>query len=82
MGEFQRASTGLSTNDEAKKSANAIFQVCSSYDKTTKSRGRSAMFNAKSFWSSVAVSMLCTSQVLHSCMHVRMIKSALATACQ
>ena len=31
MGEFQRASTGLSTNDEAKRSANAIFQVCPSY---------------------------------------------------
>ena len=27
VGEFQKASTGLSTNDDAKKSANAIFQV-------------------------------------------------------
>ena len=36
VGEFQRASTGLSTNDEAKKSANAIFQVCSGYDKPNK----------------------------------------------
>ena len=27
VGEFQRASTGLSTNEEAKRSANAIFQV-------------------------------------------------------
>ena len=27
VGEFQKASTGLSTNDDAKRSANAIFQV-------------------------------------------------------
>lgn len=27
VGEFQKASTGLSTNEEAKRSANAIFQV-------------------------------------------------------
>ena len=27
VGEFQKASSGLSTNEDAKKSANAIFQV-------------------------------------------------------
>lgn len=47
MDEFQRASTGLSTNDEAKKSANAIFQVCSGFENSHASTSTLAMCNAK-----------------------------------
>ena len=64
MDEFQRASTGLSTNDEAKKSANAIFQVCSGFENSHASTSTLAMCNAQSRLvqpRSTLVSMLHTS---------------------
>ncbi|CAL5229247.1 g12535 [Coccomyxa viridis] len=37
VGEFQKASTGLSTNEDAKKSANAIFQGIGALESSAKS---------------------------------------------
>ena len=72
--EFQRASTGLSTNDEAKKSANAIFQVCSSYKISNKLTSTSAMRGAKSALAAAQHSSLNHLHIaglafLHACIH-------------
>ena len=72
VGEFQRASSDLSTNDEAKKSANAIFQVCSSHNNQIyeKQISRVQCCNPLMQLRSIPVSVLCTLRISHPRMHV------------